>query len=372
MKKLFGRLAHRLASQSLRTKLFFSHLLVPLAGSAVFVAVVYFITPALLGEPADGLLETLRETYDAPVLYSLLVGGLAASAVATVVSVVASRRLTTPMRRMLASMGRVSSGRLGERVPVRADDELGALARGFNAMAGTLEEGERRRREFVSDVSHELHTPIFTLQGYMEGLTDGVVEPTEETWGAMYSQTERMRRLVDDLWQLSRAETGQLLLDVRAVPPVEAAKLTTRAMMPLYAAKGVELSSAVPQTVPRVLADADRLAQVLTNLLSNALRHTPAGGRVEVRAKARGGDVLFEVGDTGAGIAQEHLPRVFERFYRAEKSRSRSEDYGGSGLGLALCRALVGAMGGEIWAESAGPNEGATFFFTLPAATLVS
>ena len=367
MKEIFGRLAYRLSSRSFRAKLFFSYVLVPLAGNVAFVAVASFAAPAFFEDRNAGGQGALAETLGDPVLY-FLAGGLVVAVTAAAISFLAAYRITTPIHRILSATERFSAGRCGERVPVQADDEIGALARGFNAMATALEEGERQRREFISDVSHELPTPLSTLQGYLEGLVDGVVEPDEEAWALMYSETERMRRLVDDLSQLSRAEAGQLSLDISPTLPARIVRLAIDGMLPLFSAKGVRLESGVPETLPYVLADADRLVQVLTNLLGNALRHTPAEGRVTVRAEAWGGEVLFAVRDTGVGITSEHLPRIFERFYRVEKSRSRSEARGGSGVGLAVCRALVGAMGGGIRAESAGSGEGATLLFTLPAA----
>jgi signal transduction histidine kinase len=200
----------------------------------------------------------------------------------------------------------------------------------------------------------------------MEGLAEGVVEPSEETWTLLYAEFERLGRLVDDLRRLSRADAGQLDLTMAPVSPAEVVRLTVGGMLPLFDEKGVELKSVVSEDLPSVLADVDRVVQVLSNLLSNALRHTQAGGRVVVDAEASVDEVAFEVTDTGTGIARDHLQRVFERFYRVEKSRSRSEAGGGSGVGLAISRALVEAMGGRIRVESPGLGEGATFAFTLP------
>jgi len=217
----------------------------------------------------------------------------------------------------------------------------------------------------IGDVSHELRTPLSTLSGYMEGLMAGVIEPSEETWAILYEEAERMRRIVDDLRQLSSAEAGQLDLKMASISPEEIVRAATGRMLPLYSEKGVELKSALSENLPAVSADSDRVVQVLTNLLGNALRHTPAG-RVTVEAGTRDSGVIFRVRDTGDGIPPEHLPHVFERFYRAEKSRSR--EGGGSGLGLAISRALIETMGGSITVESAGAGKGATFSFTLPVA----
>jgi signal transduction histidine kinase len=346
MKTPLHRLYLHVTSYNLGPKLFLSHFTVALVATLTFVF-VSFAMPSLFGN---------------------LLAVLAATVAAVAASLFVTGRIVGPIRHVLAATRRISAGSYDERVPVAEDDELGALSESFNAMAAALQEDERSRREFISDVSHELNTPLSTLQGYVEGLLDGVVEPAEETWGLMYAETERMRRLVDDLRQLSSAEAGRLALDIAPVPPEEPVRLATEGMRPLFAEKGVRLRAEIPAALPEVLADADRVVQVLTNLLSNALRHTPAGGLVVVDVGAHAKGVLFRVNDTGAGIPPEHLPRVFERFYRVEKSRSR--EGGGSGLGLAICRALVEAMDGTISAESAGPDKGATFAFVLPAANL--
>jgi two-component system sensor histidine kinase BaeS len=363
--------------RSLGAKLFASHSLVALVGTLTFLVAVSLIAPALFGRLMGGVMgpehlmtmgEMMRSASRAFVqtlFYSLLVAALAASAAAALAGVFVARRITNPLRRMLEATRRISTGHYDERVPVRENDELGALSESFNAMAADLEAAERRRGEFIADVSHELRTPLSTLEGYMEGLIDGVVEPSEETWALLYAEAERMRRLVEDLQQLSSAEAGQLPLDIGPVAPADAVRLAVESMLPLFAEKGVELESTVGR-VPPARADKDRLVQVLTNLLFNALRYTPAGGRVAVEVQGRSEEALFRVSDTGTGIAAEHLPRVFERFYRVEKSRSR--EGGGSGVGLAISRALVEAMGGELWAESEGLGKGATFAFVLPKA----
>jgi signal transduction histidine kinase len=327
----------------------------------------FLIAPIFFGSLVGGTEEVTPDSvmgaFERTLLYSLPVAGLAATAAAAVASLLVSRRVVEPLRHVLAATRRIASGRYGERVPVRDADELGKLSESFNAMARALDEAERKRMEVISDVSHELRTPLSIIRGHVEGLAEGVVEPSEETWALLYGEFERMERLVDDLRWLAQAEAGQLDLNIASVSLAEAVRLAVERMLPLFDDKGVELKSVVAGNLPPVLADVDRVVQVLTNLLSNALRHTPAGGRVAVGVEAGGDEATFEVADTGAGIAPEHLLRVFERFYRVEKSRSR--DDGGSGVGLAISRALVEAMGGRIWAESPGPGEGATFAFTL-------
>jgi signal transduction histidine kinase len=233
-------------------------------------------------------------------------------------------------------------------------------------MAGSLEQAERRRLELVGNVAHELRTPIATLEGYLEGLLDGMVEPSPETWARLHDEAGRLRRLVDDLQELSRAEARQLALVVRPTAPADLVGAAIDRLSPAFEEKGLALRTRVASDLPLVLADADRAIQVLTNLLTNALRYTPAGGSVTLRAEASDGAVTFQVEDTGLGFAPELRDRLFERFYRVDPSRSRA--LGGSGIGLTISKALVEAMGGRIWAESAGPGRGSCFAFTLPRA----
>lgn len=357
--------------RGLGAKLFLSHFLVVLVAVLTLLMAVLIIAPIIFGQFEPALLlagtdDTPAEAFGQTLLYSLLVAGVVATVAAALASLFISRRFVEPLRYVLAATSRIASGRYGERVPVRDADELGELSQSFNAMARALEEAERRRMEVISDVSHELRTPLSTIRGYMEGLAEGVVEPSQETWTLLYAEFERLGRLVDDLRRLSRAEAGQLDLSMTPVSPAEAVRLAVGGMLPLFDEKSVELKSAVSEDLPSVLADVDRVVQVLSNLLSNALGHTPDGGRVVVEAEASGDEVAFEVTDTGTGIAPEHLERVFERFYRVDRSRSRGEARGGSGVGLAISRALVEAMGGRIRVESPGLGEGATFVFTLP------
>lgn len=358
--------------RGLAAKLFLSHFLVVLVAVLTLLMAVLIIAPIIFDrafEPAlllGGADDTPVEEFGQTLLYSLLAAGVVATVAAALASLFVSRRFVEPLRYVLAATSRIASGRYGERVPVRDADELGELSQSFNAMARALEEAERRRMEVISDVSHELRTPLSTIRGYVEGLAEGVVEPSEETWTLLYAEFERLGRLVDDLRRLSRAEAGQLDLSMAPMSPAEAVRLAVGGMLPLFDEKSVELKSAVSEDLPSVLADVDRVVQVLSNLLSNALRHTPDGGHVLVEAGAGGGEVAFEVTDTGTGIAPEHLERVFERFYRIDKSRSRGAARGGSGVGLAISRALVEAMGGRIRVQSPGLGEGATFVFTLP------
>lgn len=341
--------------------------------------------------------DALRQAYNQAMTQSVLAGVAASLIVAVILSLFVSDRLASPIRRMATAARRIAAGHYAERVPLptsslsalssatgtgasyASTDEIGHLAASFNDMAASLEDTERRRVELLGDVAHELRTPVNTLQGYLEGLLDGVIQPTPELWAKMHGEAGRMQTLVNDLRDLSRAEARQLSLKVEPLAPATIAQAAVEGMRLPYAEKGLDLDVQIPQGpqgLPGVLVDRDRAVQVLTNLLSNALRYTLAPGTVTVTVSASasasanqpGGwrDVLFQVQDTGIGISEADLPHLFERFYRVDKSRSRA--VGGSGIGLTIARALVEAMGGRIWAESPGPGKGSTFSFTLPAA----
>jgi two-component system sensor histidine kinase BaeS len=368
----------RTRPRGLGPKLFASHMLVTLVGTVTFLVAVSILAPLIFGGLMVGpmapshemtmgeMMGLVARAFERTLLYSLLAAALAAAVTATLASLFVARRIVRPLRLMRAATRRIAAGRYDERVPAESEDELGGLAESFNAMARTLQATEQRRLDLISDVSHELRTPLSTIEGYMEGLVDGVVEPSDETWALVHAEAERLRRLVDDLQQLSRVEAGRLALWEGSVGPEEAIRQVAARLAPLFDAKGITLKIEIRKGLLPVLADPDRLAQVLTNLLSNALRHTLAGGRVTAEAEPRKGRVLFRISDTGEGIAAEHLPHVFERFYRGDRARSRGD--GGAGLGLAISKALVEAMGGEIRAESEGQGRGAVFSFTLPAA----
>jgi two-component system sensor histidine kinase BaeS len=266
---------------------------------------------------------------------------------------------------MMTASQRVADGHYSERVPVRGQDEFGELAGRFNNMAEKLEQVEAMRRRLLGDVAHEMRTPLTTIRGSMEGLVDGVLPASSETFEQVAAEAGRLSRLVDDLQELSRVESGALALNFGTVSLSELARAAFKRLERAYAARGVSLAIDLPALIPSVRADSDRLLQVLTNLLSNALQYTPLGGLVRLSAQARGNDVLVQVTDTGTGIPPEHIPFIFDRFYRVDKSRSRQAG-GGSGIGLTICKYLVEAHGGLIWAESAGEGQGSTFSFTLP------
>jgi signal transduction histidine kinase len=360
-------------------KLFVAFALVIAVGVVTLWVVIGLAAPrffdlqmgGMMGGPSGGMMsaamnEALAVAFRDALTEALLVGTAAAVVAAIAASIFVTGRIVGPLRHLAAASRRIADGHYAERVHVTSGDELGELAQTFNTMAGALEDTERRRRQLIGDVAHELRTPIATLEGYLEGLLDGVVEPSPSTWARMHDDAGRLRRLVDDLQELSRAEARQIPLAIRPIDPAQIATTAIERFSGSFEDKGLEFRSEVSSPLPRVNADLDRAVQVLGNLLSNALRYTPAPGCVELQVGASDGIVEFRVRDSGIGISAENLSHVFERFYRVDRSRSRA--LGGSGIGLTIAKALVEGMGGQIRAESAGAGQGSTFAFSLPMA----
>ena len=288
---------------------------------------------------------------------------LLAGTLALVAAAVVARGLTTPLRRLSRAADALARGDLGQRVAVRGHDEVAEMGWAFNSMAASLEAVAEQRRQMTADIAHELRTPLSIVQGELEALLDGVYPLTTASVEPIYQETRLLSRLVADLRELALAEAGELRLE-RA--PTDLGALAEQAVAGFQrpaADEGVTLTSEIALDLPTLDVDPDRVRQVLANLLDNALRHTPAGGRVTVQALPHNSDgVLISVRDTGPGIAPADLPHVFDRFYRGDRSRARSS--GGTGLGLAIARSLVQAHGGRMWVESA-PGKGAAFHFTL-------
>ncbi len=300
--------------------------------------------------------------------WELLLAGAIGSGIALLVARWVARGMTQPLRDMARAARRMEAGDYSGRVEAASVDEVGQLAKAFNRMSAELDQTERLRRDLVANVSHELRTPITALHAHLENLLDGVERPDAETLQVMLAQSERLGRLVDQLLELSRIESGDVLLQRErlALHPLVSQVLSE--IQVARADREVRLRDEVPEDLPPVFADRERVHQVLFNLLDNAVRFTPAGGRVTVRAAAHNGSVDVAVADTGPGIPAEHLPRLFERFYRVDPARSRED--GGTGIGLAIARSVVEAHGGRIWAESE-PGRGSTFTFELPVAPAV-
>jgi len=316
------------------------------------------------GQQAAMVEEELNDAFGTSLTIALLAAVAAGGTAAVVGAVLVSRRLLGPLGRTGAAVRRLVRGHYEERVPIPADRELAELAEDVNALGAALHETEQRRARLVSDLAHELRTPITALDGFVEGLEDGVFAPDGETLGAMRHETRRLRRLAADLGALSRADEQAFDLHPEDGDLGEIAARTAAGLAASYAAAGVSLEVAPAPALP-VRVDSDRLAQVFANLLRNALQHTPPGGTVTVRSERRPDGVAVAVTDTGRGIAPENLERVFERFFRGEGSSAA----GGAGIGLTIARGIVRAHGGELTAASPGPGQGATFTVRLPAAS---
>jgi signal transduction histidine kinase len=304
------------------------------------------------------------------ILEAALFALLPSVVIALGVSAVMSHQFVKPLRQMAYAADRIADGHYEERLPqgehqLESLDELERLAARFNRMTSQLEQVEDMRQKLIGDVAHELRTPLTVIKGSLEGLMDGILSPDLTTYERIYRQVDRLDRLVNELQELNRIEEGMLELNIGAVDLRAFLTNLTQTMQVNFSTKNVALSLDLPDGLLMALADQDRLDQVMFNLLSNALRSTPSGGRVSVKAERLAGAVCISVEDTGVGIASEHLEKVFARFYRVDDARSRQA--GGSGIGLTVAKKLVEAMGGRIWAESAGLDQGAAFRFTLPA-----
>jgi len=309
----------------------------------------------MMGAPEQNFIDRVNR--------AVLLAGLSAGVVALLLGFVVFRSITAPLNRLRRAAHSVASGDLAQRVEIRSGDEIAELGAAFNSMAENLERDEQLRREMTADIAHELRTPLSVIQGNLEAVLDGVYPADAEHIQPALDQAQLLARLVEDLRTLALAEAGQLSLERRSIDAVELIRRVVASFEPKAADKHVTLSTHAPDSLLGVRADGQRVAQVLTNLLGNALRYTPQDGHVDVRLSTQDKSILVTVSDTGPGISAQDLPHVFDRFYRADKSRSR--EGGGSGLGLAIARSIVEAHGGRIWAESK-PGQGTTIAFTLP------
>src|SRR6266498_4883554 len=368
----------------LGAKLLLSYLVIIVVGVTVLILASQFVLPAAFNRHMNGMMgggmgmamrnqgfdnsgqmAQLYVDFRASFNEALMYAALAAMIVAVVLSLYLSRSVIAPVHAMSLATERIADGRYDERVQVQGADELAQLASRFNQMAGKLDQTESMRRRLIGDVSHELRTPLTAIKGSMEGLMDGVLPSTHETYQQIHTEADRLNRLVDDLQELSRVEARAYKLDLRPLDASSLVQTVIKRLTPQFQMKRISLDLELAPHLPPVLADEDRAVQVLTNLTGNALQYTPEGGRIMISAKHANDEVQISVRDTGIGIPAEHLSHIFDRFYRVDKSRSRQAG-GGSGIGLTIARALVEAHGGRIWAESAGEGNGSTFHFTLP------
>jgi two-component system, OmpR family, sensor histidine kinase BaeS len=354
-------------------RLLLAQTLVLLAGAATVWIVAAVVGPPLFrehlhraGVPAMSSEQMHAEeayTYATAISIGVALGVSALAAL--VVTWYFSRRVQRSVAEVSSAAAAVADGRYDSRVSSpELGDDFDSLAMAFNQMARRLESVEATRRRLFGDLAHEIRTPVSVLEAYLEAVEDGVRTLDRETTAMLRDQTRRLVRFSDDVAALAQAEEGQASIAATSVDPVALIESAVTAAADRFAAKGVTLASHVESDLPTLWADPQRLGQVLGNLLDNALRHTATGGRVDVSAEADRNEVAITVTDNGDGVTAEHLPHLFERFYRVDTARDR--EHGGAGIGLAIAKALVEAHDGRITASSRGPGTGATFTITLP------
>jgi two-component system OmpR family sensor kinase/two-component system sensor histidine kinase BaeS len=328
------------------------------------------VSVTLQGQPIGTVLATLSETPTTPagdflgsVNRAVLWSSVVAGGIAIVLGSLLFLQVIRPLRSLSAAAQGIAAGDLSQRAREDGQDEVGQVARSFNQMAASLQSYENERRQTIAAIAHELRTPLSVIQGNLDAMLDGVLPTSEEELVLLHRESRLLNRLIDDLRTLSLADAGQLDLQMA---PVDLENLITETVerLQLHAeANGIRLKAVTPGDLPQILADEARLSQVLTNLVDNAVRYTPEGTVVEVAARSVSGGVEVSVNDNGPGIPAEDIPRLFDRFWRGEKSRSRAT--GGSGLGLAVAKQLVQVHGGRIWVGSE-LNQGTRFTFHLP------
>lgn len=289
--------------------------------------------------------------------------GLIAAAVALVIGLILTRQITRPLRILISGARHLTKGELSYRVKVKSRDEIGELAGSFNIMASSLEKGEKFRRQLTADIAHELRTPLTVIEGTVDGIIDGVFQPNAEHLCSIKEQTALLTHLISDLRDISLAESGQLKLNLSLTDMVELVRRLVSNYTINAQEKNVGINLEEGLQIPDIKVDTVRMEQVISNLLTNAIRHTPSGGSITVSVRRDDEKLVISVADTGEGIDSEDLPYIFERFYRSGRSRSRKE--GGTGLGLAIVKQMVEAHGGKVWAESES-GIGSKFNILLP------
>lgn len=307
--------------------------------------------------------RSMEQEFRDSVLLGVIISGIVASLLAMGLGLFLARRLTSPLRELLAAARKIASRQWKHRVTIISQDEIGELAAAFNSMAESLERYEDSRKNLIADMAHELRTPLAILRGNLEAIQEGISKPTPELMASLHDEVLRLSRLVKDLQELSLAEMGKLNLHFQEVSLEELLERVTTTFAAEAASRDIDFQVKVDQHLPLISLDPDRITQVLLNLLSNALRHTPPGGLIRLLVEKEKDHLHVRITDTGPGIDPEDLPYIFERFYRSRASRPQGE--GGMGLGLAIAREIVVAHGGRIWAESV-PGQGSTFHFVIP------
>lgn len=347
--------------------------IVVITGAVATTVVAAVVGPPLFrehlhraGVPADSMEEAhAEEAYGYATVISIGAAVAMSALVALAVSYYVSRRLQQSVTEVASAAKAVARGQYDTRVsPPRLGDEFDALAVAFNQMASRLQTVDSTRQRLFGDLAHEIRTPVAVLEAYVEALEDGVRTLTPSTAAMLRDQTRRLVRFSEDVAALAKAEESSFSLARSMIDVTSVARRCVAAAQERFGTNNVTLRLPQRQQLPPLWADEQRLAQVFGNLLDNALLHTPLGGSVELTCARNGDSVIVTVADDGEGIAAEHLPMIFERFYRADTARDR--EHGGAGLGLAIAKALVEAHGGTISVTSAGPGTGATFTVDLP------
>ena len=313
------------------------------------------VRPILSNSPEAEFLGRMRE--------AILYGALGSVAVALVLGVLLARTLLRPVRELKRATQALARGELGHQVTIRARDELGELGAAFNQMSTELARSVHLRRQMTADIAHDLRTPLSVILGYTEALTDGKFQGSPDVYAILYDEAQHLNRLIDDLRTLSLADAGELPMRREQVAPSDLLERAAAAHRIQAEKNGIRLSVEAAPNLPVLDADPERMAQVLDNLVSNAMRYTPEGGQIRLAATTDGDAVALRVQDDGAGIAPEDLSYIFERFYRGDKARRQT---GESGLGLPIAKSLVEMHGGTLSVHST-PGQGTTFTIALPA-----
>jgi two-component system sensor histidine kinase BaeS len=293
----------------------------------------------------------------------LIFSTIGAVMVAMILAIILARTLTKPLRELTVATRAVAAGDLEQQVRVRSRDELGQLAEAFNQMNANLARARDMRRQMTADIAHELRTPLSVILAHTEGIKDGVLPPSEETFQIIHDETQRLSTMVEELRTLTLAETGELGLTPSMVKPADLINQAAAAQGPRAKQREIDIELDIEPGLPEIEVDPYRMAQVLANLMDNALRYTPIGGRIELHARRITNGIQLVVQDNGPGVDADELTHIFNRFYRIDKSRQR--DDGGSGLGLAIAKSIVERQGGQIRAESK-PGEGMTILIEFP------
>jgi signal transduction histidine kinase len=305
-----------------------------------------------VGFPGKRVLQNLTPYLIGVTLMSIAVG------------VLLSRGISAPLSKLAAAARSIGARDLSPRVALNGSQEIRDVAQAFNEMAADLQNAETWRKNLLADVAHELRTPLSVLQGNLQAILDDVYELDKIEIARLYDQTRQLSRLVDDLRELAQAEANQLDLNLTEINLGNLAADIAATYVPIADSVGVALKTWILEGLPVIQGDRPRLTQCLQNLLTNAVRHTPTGGEINLTIGQNAETLEIQIADTGSGIAPEHRPYIFDRFYRADPARAR--ETGGTGLGLAITRAIIQAHGGQIWVESAGESQGSTFIVRLP------